>query len=111
MINPISNSEYIDIINHSYTIYNPAAPNTGREVDGDLRLSNGNLEVYSAGAWTMIGDSSFEVALTHRGNTVLQWAEQKMHEEQKLEELCKKYPSLKEAKDKYEMIKALVEND
>jgi hypothetical protein len=34
-----------------------------------------------------------------------------MAEEQKLKELCEKYPGLKQAKEKYEIIKALVEND
>ena len=107
----MSNSPYLDVTNYSYSHFSTAAPSTGREVDGDLRLNNSQLEVYHAGCWTLVGDQSFGLQMSQRGEEILQWAEQKMHEEQKLEELCKKYPSLKEAKDKYEMIKALVEND
>lgn len=111
MINPISNSEYLDVVNYSFSVFQPAAPTTGREVDGDLRLNNSQLEVFNNGCWTVLGDQSFGINLSPRGQEVLQWAEQKMCEEQRLQELCEKYPALKEAKDKYEMIKALVEND
>jgi len=42
---------------------------------------------------------------------VIDWARKKMQEEKKLNKLCEKHPSLKNARDKFETIKALVEND
>ena len=84
--------------------------NSGREVDGDLRLNYNTLEVYCGGCWTAV-DTSIDVQLTPESQEILKWARQKMKEEQRLDELCERYPALKTAKDKYEVIKAIVEND
>lgn len=86
------------------------AMDSGRELEGDLRINNGQLEVFAGGCWMMI-DTSVNVAMTPDAQQALEWAKKKMQQEKEEEELCKKYPALKTAKDKYEMIKALVEND
>jgi hypothetical protein len=73
-------------------------------------MNNGNLEVYSDGSWIST-DELIAIQLPDGTQNVLQRARKKMAEEQKLKELCEKYPGLKQAKEKYEIIKALVEND
>jgi hypothetical protein len=110
MIDAMSSDGSLIVINNSFSPYSTASNYTGRELDGDVRMNNGNLEVYSGGCWMAI-NSSVDIQLPDGTQNVLQWARKKMAEEQKLKELCEKYPGLKQAKEKYEIIKALVEND
>jgi hypothetical protein len=111
MIHPIAQDGYIDIVNHSYSLQSGPAGVGGRELDGDVRCHDGNLQVYNYGTWTTIGNDSFEVKLSPIALRIMDWANKKMLEETRLDELCKKYPALEHAKDRYEIIKAMVEND
>jgi hypothetical protein len=40
---------------------------------------------------------------------ILDWASDKMNEEEELKELCEQYPALKKAKEQFETIKRLVQ--
>jgi len=108
MIDAVSSDGSMMVFNNSYSPYSSAPNYTGRELDGDVRMNDGNLEVYSGGSWMNIR-ASVDIQMTPENQEVLQWARKKMAEEQKLKELCEKYPGLKRAKEKYETIKALVE--
>jgi hypothetical protein len=51
------------------------------------------------------------MTLSSEAEAAIKWASEKMREDQKLEELCKKYPALQHAKDNFELIKALVQDE
>ena len=59
----------------------------------------------------MYTGSSLTLSLSPRVESVIIWAEQKMEEEQRERELCRKYPALQQAKENYDLIKTMVEND
>ena len=109
MIDAMSSDGSLIVINNSYSPYSTALNYTGRELDGDVRMNNGNLEVYSGGCWMQVG-TSVDVQLPIETQEVIDQARKKMQEEKKLNKLCEKHPGLKNARDKFETIKALVEN-
>jgi len=57
MIDAMSSDGSLIVINNSYSPYSTASNYTGRELDGDVRMNNGNLEVYSGGCWMQVGTS------------------------------------------------------
>ena len=78
-----------------------------------LRTSQGGLEYYDVklGDWLPLPGCQVTLELGPMSRTVLDWAYDKMEEERKLEELVAKYPALKQAKENYEIIKAMVANE
>ena len=68
------------------------------------------LQVYNGNSWIPIETVS-SMTLSSEAEAAIKWASEKMREDQKLEELCKKYPALQHAKDNFELIKALVQDE
>jgi hypothetical protein len=68
------------------------------------------MEVYDGVVWKSIS-TSVEVGLSGETEMLLQWAREKMLEDQRVEELCKKHPGLAKARDNYEMFKRLVDTE
>lgn len=85
--------------------------NNSRAIDGDVRYNNSNFEVYSNGCWMMMGEDCTDVQFSPRWKSVLEWAEKAMEAETEEKELLEKSPALRKAKENYDMIKALIEND
>jgi hypothetical protein len=56
-------------------------------------------------------NNNFTLSTSSELDMVVEWAKEKMLEEERLKELCKKFPSLQKAKDNYDMIKTLVEHE
>lgn len=81
--------------------------------NGAVRYRGNHLEVYDSmnKRWVMHMGSSVVLTLSPRIESVVIWAEQKMEEEQRERELCEKYPALQIAKNNYETVKALVQNE
>lgn len=78
---------------------------------GQVRFntSTTNLEVYDGISWHRIEEHA-QIDLTLDAKEILDWARKKMIEEQRLDELCKKYPGLEKAKTNFETFKKMVEN-
>lgn len=96
---------------HSATpYYNPDDTNLN---DGAVRTCRGELEYYDAKAkcWYPLPGLVANIDLHTNTNVVLNWAMKKMAEEEKINKLIAKYPALKTAKENYDLIKALVENE
>ena len=76
---------------------------------GMIRYNNqlNKTEVYDGSNWLDFG-SSVNVTLNHEAEVIMGWAQKKMQEEKGFEELCQKHPSLQEAYEKLQIIKALV---
>jgi len=82
---------------------------TERAVIGEVRAINGQLQVYNGSQFIPIHTSAFvdNIELGH----VLEWAKQKMDQELREAMLAEKYPAFARAKENYDIIKRLVENE
>lgn len=88
-------------------------PDDKRFMDGVVRTSRGGLEYYDAevGDWFPLPGSEVNLEIAPHIKVVLDWAYYKMEEERKLGALVAKYPALKQAKENYDIIKAMVQNE
>ena len=86
-------------------------PNSSNPMTGMLRINGTSLEVFTGSCWQYVSTNYASIELDSNTQSVISWAMKKMAEEQKIADLCKKYPALEKAHNNYEMIKALVENE
>lgn len=71
---------------------------------------NGNIkkfQVSSGSSWYDI-DNNITFQVDGRLSEIIKWAEDKIREEARIAQLVDKYPALKDAKEKYEIIYNLV---
>ena len=87
--------------------------NDNLPMDGVVRTNHGGLEYYDASihAWFPYPGSEVNLEISPYYQDVLNWAMDKMFKEKQELELMEKYPALKTAKQNYETVKALVENE
>jgi hypothetical protein len=107
MIKGLSAGKYLTVTNgmSSDPYISPGAVGAG------MMRYNSNMnciEVSDGVAWKQIGMSYATVDLDYSAQQIMDWAKQKMEEEQKLDELCKKYPGLERARSNFETFKRLV---
>lgn len=76
---------------------------------------NGSIKQFevcdnNSGSWYKINNT---IELTNNTDitTVLDWAKKKMQEEEKLDKLMSQYPSLKSAKEQFDIVHKLVQQD
>lgn len=72
--------------------------------------STQNMEVYDGNAWLTMS-SSPSVSLDVNTLEVISWARTKMDEERNLKELMKQHPGLRDAYEKFELMKALCQDE
>ena len=72
--------------------------------------STQNLEVYDGNTWLTMSTTS-QVSLDVSTLEVINWAKKKMAEESQLEDLMKKHPGLRDTYEKFEIMKALCNQD
>lgn len=86
--------------------------NTSQPMAGMLRINpNMNrVEVYDGINWQGFGNDA-HVDLSESAKEVLRWAQDKMKEEKELTELMEKHPGLKDLHDKFEVMKALCQEE
>ena len=110
MISSIStNSHYITTSKSVPGYFNSYNSSSGSLV-GLVRYTNGGLEAYDGNNWINISTMA-EIILSSDMKNILDWAKQKMQEEQQLDQLMEKYPSLKSAYEAYRNIKIIVESE
>lgn len=68
------------------------------------------VEVYNGLSWHALG-STVAVNLSETARRTLEWAENKMREEERLKDLIARHPGLKELNDKFEMMKVLCQEE
>jgi len=96
------------------TDYSPFyTADNSKPMDGVIRTNHGGLEYYDAGIndWLPYPGSEVNLEISSHYQDVLNWAMDKMFKEKQELELMEKYPALKTAKQNYETVKALVENE
>ena len=101
MIKNISPGTGININNGHMTwptFYNSSSSNS---LVGQMRYngSNQNIEVYDGNSWLMMGSSYPTIELAPHVQAVVVWAQTKMAEESRLQELARKHPTVADALD------------
>ena len=71
--------------------------------------SSSLMEVYDGNSWQQFRDDS-TVDLANETKATLDWARQKMQEEQRLKQLMEQHPGLKDLHERFEVMLALVQN-
>jgi len=83
-------------------------PNTIIPMTGMMRVWGTDIQVFDGTSWLNMNSSYATVSLDPESQVLLAWARRKMLEEQDLPSLMEKHPGLKDAKDRYEVMLALV---
>ena len=80
-----------------------------RAYEGEVRAVNGELQVYDGATFQTIRIAAWvdDIDL----ETVVEWAKQKMEKELREQALAEQFPAFAKAKENYETVKALVENE
>lgn len=94
------------------TVSSPVSPYVGES--GPLRWngSSQQIEVMTQTGYSPLGMTSSAATIqSSQIDLVMNWALQKMREESRLAKLIEEHPGLKDAKDKYEVMLALVRKE
>jgi hypothetical protein len=80
-----------------------------RGIEGEVRAVNGQLQVYNGSMFETIHTTAWidDIEL----KTVIEWAKQKMEQERKEQSLAEQFPAFAKAKENYDMIRMLVQNE
>lgn len=66
------------------------------------------LEAYDGYSWRIISNPNTTVGLSAEAEEAMEWAIKKMHEERQIQELAEKYPAIKDAKEKLDILLTLI---
>ena len=80
-----------------------------RGVEGEVRAIQGQLKVYNGSAWTPVHTTAWVDSMEL--GTVVEWAKQKMEQELREQALAEQFPAFAKAKENYDMIRMLVQNE
>ena len=90
----------------------PSMPyiNTNMLSAGQLRFNPqmNRIEVYDGSIWHTMPSAHATIDLPDWVKATLDWAHQRMLDDQKMEYYCAKYPGLEKARDNFEMFKKFV---
>lgn len=107
MISHIAGGRYIHISGNSSM---PHVPSYGSAQGvGNVRYNTNNtsMEVYDGSNWINM-TSYASIELTPEAQETIMWAHEKMKQELQLKSLMEKHPGLKDAYEKFEIMKILV---
>lgn len=93
------------------TSYPYVPMNTNNPIQGMIRINGQDTQVFDGSSWQTMYGSIANVELTGEVQSIIDWARKKKAEEEKLDELCKRYPGLGKARDNFETFKRLVETE
>ena len=85
--------------------------NTTNPMTGMMRVWGSDTQVFDGTNWLNMNSSYATVSLDLESRELLVWVRRKMLEEQDLQSLMEKHPGLKDAKDRYEVMLALVQEN
>lgn len=107
MIKSVGTSSSYITVSNGYSGIPPMSP--GAQSAGMVRwnTSSNCVEVYNGMSWYEVTTHA-NLGLTERAEKAIKWAESKMQEEAKLQALLDRHPGLKEAHDRFEVLKALL---
>ena len=82
---------------------------TERGIEGEVRAVNGQLQVYNGSMFVPVHTTAWVDSIEL--GTVVEWAKQKMEQELVEQQLAEQFPAFAKAKENYDMIRRLVENE
>jgi uncharacterized spore protein YtfJ len=122
MIDYVIGGEYLNVVSNKGAT--PYISQTNIPMIGAVSYdsTSQNMKVYDGHVWQTVGGGCATVNLTPGAIVILKWAEKKMFEEQELQALCEKHPTIKDlvgqmktSMDNYihkiEMVKALIQEE
>jgi uncharacterized protein (DUF2345 family) len=94
MIRNIAGGSGIMVVGSAYS-----APyvDASRPSAGMVRYNNGNIEVYDGGSWLTMQSSYPTIELDHETREILQWAQNRMVEEERMKALAAQHPTVADA--------------
>lgn len=87
----------------------PYTTDRSRASNGEVRAIDGKLCAFDGGQWIPVYTTGWVDSIEL--GSVVEWAKRKMEQELKEQQLAEKYPAFAKAKENYEIVKALVENE
>jgi hypothetical protein len=85
--------------------------NINNPVQGMVRISGTDLQVFDGSGWLSMSTSYTTIALSPTTEEAINWVKYKMLEEKNLHERMKQHPGLKEAYEVYRTMLAIIEPD
>jgi len=93
-------------------------PNTNNPIQGMMRISGSELQVFDGSSWIVMNTSYATVGLTGEAESLLDWAKQKRQEELELEMLAENNPvikdlldTIKQKREQIEMVRILIKKE
>jgi predicted secreted hydrolase len=81
--------------------------NTNNPMQGMVRISGSDMQVFDGSSWLNLSASYATVALAPTTEEAIDWAKRKMQEEKDLHERMKRHPGLKDAFETFKIMDAL----
>ena len=93
-------------------------PNTNNPIQGMMRISGSDLQVFDGSSWIVMNTSYATVGLTGEAEALLDWARKKRNEEMERDLLAATNPTIKdlleqikEKEDQIEMVMNLIQKE
>ena len=122
MIDYVVGGEFMNVTSSKGAV--PYLNSNPNPMTGSLAFdsSTQSMKVFDGNNWQTVGGGSAVVNLTPNAISILKWAEKKMFEEQELQALCEKHPTINDIVvemrttmdnyiNKIEMVKALIQEE
>ena len=81
--------------------------NPNNPMQGMMRISGSDMQVFDGSNWMNLSASYATVALAPTTEEAIDWAKRKMQEEKDLHESMKRHPGLKDAWEQFKIMDAL----
>ena len=98
------------VVDSGYTTMPYISQNANNPMQGMLRISGSDLQVFDGSSWIHAGGGYPSVSLNGVAQAAVDWAMKKQQEEQELAELCKQHPGVAEAYERLQILKALTKS-
>ena len=106
MIRTINGSDLIEVQQSSS--YNNSVPIPYTAIPGSVWFDGDKLKVYTGSGWEEVRGNNVFINCSPQLKAVVDWAQRKMNEEARENELHQKFPALKQAKENYDLIRKMV---
>lgn len=109
MISAVSSGYGVHVVG-GYNSLPYISSNITNPLTGMVRINGTNLEAFNGSGWSTITQAAAHVELSSDVVAILKWAEERMKEEARLQELAEQYPAVKDLKEKLDLVIALVKD-
>ena len=111
MIGGIYSGTGINVTNGTSTPFPYVANNPNNPMQGMLRLNGNTLQVFDGTTWVSEYTSQTQISLDSETRELLEWARKQREHESKLESLMQHHPGLRDLHDRFEIFRALCQEE